>query len=209
MKITNTLKEKSKEICSFLAYVIAATLITPPLAFAAPSLQMGQGTVNTKFKSTLDSANGCINNGLTCFFANSRDDLDGLLQGDIQVLNLSSGSFSFIACSGTAYAGIVSVNRINGDTIVKATLNPSDPSCLAINWNVGTTTVNLFGRYTDGGFRSSSNSKTTNFSNGTTFRFNNTSDAFEETFTGSITGFSGLWVGSASASRNTNREQVK
>jgi hypothetical protein len=206
MKITNTLKEKSKEICSFLAYVIAATLITPPLAFAAPSLQMGQGTVNTKFKSTLDSANGCINNGLTCFFANSRD---GLLQGDIQVFNFSSGSFSFIACSGTAYAGIVSVNPGNGNTIVKATLNPSDPSCLSRNWNVGTITVNLSGRYTDGGFRSSSDSKTTNFSNGTTFRFNNTSDAFEETFTGSITGFSGLWVGSASASRNTNRQQVK
>ena len=141
MKITNTLKEKSKDICSLLAYVMAATLITSPLAFAASPFQTGQGTVNTKFKSTFNSAGGCSNNNTltSCFSAYSYDDLSGVPQGSISVDTFSSdySSYSSIYCSGPAYAGIVSTNQGNGNTTVKATLNPSDPSCSSYNWNAG------------------------------------------------------------------------
>lgn len=213
MKITNTLKQKSKEICSLSAYVIAATLITSPLAFAAP-FQANQGTVNTKFRSTSDYASGCSSNSTptSCFYASAYDDyFTGEPVGDITVYSYSSdySNYSQISCYGPAYAGIVSVNQGNGNARVKATLNPSDPSCYAYNWNAGTVTVNLSGSYTNGGYRSSSSGKSTSYYNGTTYRYNSQYDSLEETFTGSITGFNGPWTGSASASRYTNREQVK
>jgi hypothetical protein len=212
MKITNTLKEKSKKICSLSAYVIAATLIASPLAFAAAPFQANQGTVNTKFRSTSDSANGCSSNSTStsCFYASAYDDyFTGEPVGNITVSSYSSDSYSYIFCSGSAYASVVSVNQGNGKTSVKATLNPSDPSCYAYNWNAGTVTVNLSGSYTDGGYHSSGSGKSTSYYNGTTYRYNSQFDSFDETFTGSITGFNGPWTGSASASRYTNREQVK
>lgn len=215
MKITNTLKEKSKEICSLSAYVIAATLITSPLAFAAAPFQANQGTVNTKFRSTSDSASGCSSNSTStsCFYASSYDDfLTGSPQGSITVYSYSSSDFSnysYISCNGPAYAGIVSTNQGNGNTSVKATLNLSDPSCYTYNWNAETVTVNLSGSYADGGYRSSSSGKSTSYYNGTTYKSDYKFDYFEETFTGSITGYSGPWTGSASVSRYSNRQQVK
>ncbi|MDZ8227830.1 hypothetical protein [Nostoc sp. ChiVER01] len=214
MKITNTLKGKSKEICSLLVYVIAATLITSPLAFAASPFQAGQGTVNTKFKSTADYASGCTNHNNTptsCLNANSYDDLNGVSQGYINVSIYSSDySYSSISCSGTAYAGIVSINPINGNTTVKATLNPSDPSCSNENWNAGPVTVDLSGTYTNDGNRYSSSGKVTQyFSGGTTYKSDSKEDSFQETFTGSITGFTTPFTGEVSAYRNTRREQVK
>jgi hypothetical protein len=134
MKITNTLKQKSKEICSLSAYVIAATLITSPLAFAAAPFQANQGTVNTKFRSTSDSANGCSSNSTStsCFYASAYDDyFTGEPVGEIAVYSYSSdySNYSQLYCSGPAYTGIVSVNQGSGNASVKATLNPSDPSC--------------------------------------------------------------------------------
>jgi hypothetical protein len=214
MKITNTLKAKSKEICSLLVYVIAATLITSPLAFAAP-FQADQGTVNTKFKTTSDSANGCSNNNTSppCFYARSYDDLSGVPQGEISVFTyLSDNSYSSIYCSGTAYAGIVSTNPGNGNTTVKATLNPSDPSCSSSNWNAGPVTVNLSGTYVNGGYRSSNIGKSTEHdSNGATYSYDSKDDSFDDTFTGSIIGF-GFTApirGYADAARYSNRQQVK
>jgi hypothetical protein len=213
MKITNTLKGKSKEICSLLAYVMATTLIASPLAFAASPFQAGQGTVNTKFKTTSDSASGCSNNNTStsCFYASSYDDLSGVPQGYIGVYSYSSdySSYSSIYCSGPTYAGIVSTNQANGNTTVKATLNPSDPSCNTYNWNAGPVTVNLSGTYKDGGSRYSSNGKSTEYYNGTTYKYDNKYDTFEVIFTGSITGFTTPFTGNASASRNSNRQQVK
>jgi hypothetical protein len=205
MKITNTLKEKSKEICSLLAYVMAATLITSPLAFAASPWKAGQGTVNTKFMTTSDYATGCSNNDTSCFYASSYDDfLSGVRQGYISVSSYSSS----ISCSGPAYAGIVSTNP-GGNVSVKATLNPSDPSCYTYNWNAGPVTVNLSGTYTNGGYRYSRSGKSTQYYNGTTYKYDNKYDSFQETFTGSITGFTTPFTGDASAERNSNREQVK
>ncbi len=217
MKITNTLKQKSKEFCSLLAYAIAASLITSPLAFAAP-FQANQGTVNTKFRTTFNSANGCSFENMvrSCFYASSQDDFfTGESQSYIEIRSFyrdPGGYYRFtgyISCSFSGSAGIVSVNTPHGNTSIKATLNPSDPSCGTLNWQAGTVMVNLSGSYRDGDYRASSSGKAQQYYNGTTYKSNSQFDEFHETFTGSMTGFSGPWTGSAYASRNTNREQVK
>lgn len=212
MKITKTLKEKSKEICSLSVYVVATILITSPLAFATP-FQVNQGTVNTKFRTALNYASGCspFTSSSSCFTANTYDNLDGVLQGFIAIDTYSSdySEYSLIACSGPAYANIVSVNQANGNTSVKATLNPSDPSCYTYNWKAGTVTVNLSGIYTDGGNRSSNTGQSAGYYNGRTYKYNYRTDSFDETFTGSITGFTTPFIGSASTSRTSNFEQVK
>ncbi|XHX78119.1 MAG: hypothetical protein RBJ76_27435 [Stenomitos frigidus ULC029] len=131
MKITTTLTKKTWKICTLSAYVVATTLCIAPLAFAAAP-PMSQGAVNTQFKSISDSAYGC-NASSVCFSANSFGDLKGELQGYISISDYSSG-VSYISCAGTAYGGVVFTNPVNGNVSVKATLDPSDPSCFTSNW---------------------------------------------------------------------------
>ncbi len=205
MKITTTLTKKNWKICTLSAYVMATTLCMAPLAFAAAP-PMSQGAVNTKFKSTSDSAYGC-NASSVCFNANSFDDLNGGLAGYISIYDYSSG-LGYISCGGAAYGGVVFTNQINGNVSVKATLDPSDPSCFTSNWTASSVTVDLFGAYKNGGYYSSGIGNVTQYYNGTTYRNNYKSASFEETFIGSVTGFTGPFTGGADAYRSINRQQV-
>lgn len=213
MKTPDTFKEKSKKICSLSVYVIAVTMITPPLALAVPPFQANQGTVNQKFRNISNDALGCSSDSTrtSCFSAASGDDFyTGEPEGTVRVWIGSTPNESGILCNGSAYVGILSVNPANGNTSLKATLNPSDPSCTTWNnWNEGTVTVNLSGSYTDGGDRRSSSTQSKTYSNGTTSRSTSKYDEFSQTFTGSITGLSGPWTGSATVSRDINFEIVK
>jgi hypothetical protein len=207
MKIPKPLKEKSKKTCSLSVYAIAATLVTSPLAFAAPPFQENQRTVNLKFRITNNAIGGCNSTGM-CINASTYDGLDDLVPSEVESHVSVSNGLKSIACYGSAYVNAISVNPVNGNTSIQATLDPLDPSCSNYNWDSGTVTINLSGSYPEGGYRNSADSKSTIFSNGTTHKLNYKSDLFQQTFTGFITGFNGPWSGEAGTYRNIDRELV-
>jgi hypothetical protein len=187
------------------ACAIAATLCTSPLALAAPTPVERP----TKFKTTeqsVTSYNSNLNSNFN-FVASSYDEPDGTLRGYISLSFYDGSTSRFINCGGPELAKIVSVNPTNGNTIVKATIDPASPSCYSQNWPTGPLTVNVFGAY-NGGYRLSSEGSSTEYFNGVTTKATYQNATFNETFTGSIPGVTFPLTGNAVNSRNTNRQKL-
>ena len=149
-------KEKVMKISTLLAAsIIAAVVVASPMVSSAQN----HGTQVTHFRSTSDGASGCIyaDTVITCFYANAYDDNNGVPQGYVTVerYDYTTATYSYITCSGTAYATVVSVHQGNGNSSINATLDPASPDCYSYNVS-SPLTVNLSGQY-NGNYSSHNN----------------------------------------------------
>ena len=187
---------------------MAATVVASPLTYSAPS----HGTQVTKFLSFLESAYGYYDDGVgsyAVFQAVAYDDFSGQRQGWATVYGYDSNTSSdySIRCSGPAYANVVSVNKINGDSSINATLDPSSGDCS--NYNVSApVTLNVAGKY-DGNDRYSTNGTGKGTYYGANYKYNSQYDSFGETFTGTNGFYTGTFTGGAGTERRTERQKVK
>ena len=191
----------------FVLAMIAATLGASLSAYGAP----GGGMQNGNFRSINDLVSGIANtaNGPTGFYAKAYDDSSGVALGEISVWwdNLNTGTFTLIQCTGPAWAHVISVNPGSGSVNINATLNPGDLSCGGF---VGTPlVVNLSGLANGSVHQSDSGSGKAELQGDGVYMYTFQVDYFSDTFTGTNGIFSGTFDGSASASRNNNRQKVQ
>jgi hypothetical protein len=192
-----------------IRFVAVLALVTCLLAGSLYSVP-GNGTEVTQFLTRIDRAAGSTVVGTisTDFTANTYDDLKGVAQGDVTITSIdyAAGTFSFISCSGPAYAS-VSVDANNGDSSVNATLDPASPSC-PNKFNVfAPVTISVTGQF-NGMDQDSQTGTDKSTSNGTSFKSNIKMDAFSETFTGTVGVASGPFSGNASTTRRNDRTRV-
>jgi hypothetical protein len=192
----------------FAALMLVTGLLAGSL-YGAPWL----GTQVTQFLTRNDAVAGYSDDGTTSFFASSYDDMNGVAQGELQVLHFDNiTGFSAIYCFGPAYANRVSVDQGNGNSSVKATLDPAAPGCSASPNVSAPVTIAVTGR-PNGKSQTSTNGKTISTSNDgtsvTSFTINYTNDTFTESFTGTVGSSSGPFSnnGYATNSRNNNRSK--
>lgn len=190
------------------AGVFATMMGVSSLALAGPG---GQAVV-TKQKTTFTVVNlGAEVDGASySMTARNFDDAEGVLQGEISVQRFgfdANGvlSFSFITCSGPAFANTVTVNKTSGASSVNAVLDPLAPGCFGFN----TTTLVVAITGTPNGTFSRSDTGTTilkfvGFTEKASFQ----SDGFDENFSGSIGYYSGAFTGNAESAKITNRTRV-
>ncbi len=175
------------------------------LASAAP----GGGTVNTSLKSHEETADGCgqVGSSSACFFATSFIFQSGAPSGVIEAYGSDGTSSWDIFCFGPQFANAVKVVGGNGNSSVKAVLDPSSPDCFASNVS-SPVTLNLSGA-ADGDVSVSEKGtgKATLF--GINSRFNLQSDRFSETFSGAGPGGFSTFQGNAALIKRTDWTQLK
>jgi len=187
------------------ASIIATVVVASPLVSSAQN----PGTQVTHFRSTSDAANGFVYTGsvTTGFYANAYDDNNGVPQGYVAVdrYDYNTATYSYITCSGTAYANVVSVNQGNGNSSINATLAPASPDCYSYNVS-SPLTVNLSGQY-NSNYSSHNNGSGKSTYLGTSYKYNTQSDYFSETFTGTNGFATGTFDGSASTEHRTQLQK--
>ena len=192
------------------ACVIASSLVASPLALAAP----GGQTYNLKYKTALSVVNlgAEIDGAQYSLSANSFDDMDGVQQGSIFVSRfgidpvLGYFVYSFMQCSGPAFANKVIVNKSSGAATVNAVLDPANPSCFAFNSTA--LTVAITGTPTGSYARSDSGTTTFQYA-GSMEKASFQSDIFEMNFNGTIGYYTGAYSGNAETAKITQRVRVK
>jgi hypothetical protein len=186
--------------------IVACALLATPLAFAAPAGK----TVVIQFKtaSTAVYASAEVGGIQYSMTAQNYDDMDGVPQAFIAVdrFDYNTFSYSFIVCSGSAYANTVLVNKVSGASSVVAYLDPAAAGCYGFNSTP--VTVNLSGTPT-GGYSSSEAGSATTQSGGGVWKSSFQSDVFDENFSGSIGFFNGALSGRAETAKVTQRTRVK
>lgn len=191
----------------FVASMTVAAVLVAPAAYSAP----GGGAVVTHFltRSAFVFGSAYVGNVYTYFGGQAYDDLQGVAQGSVwsESDDYNTYTYSYISCSGPAYANAVSV-KTNGSSTVNATLDPASPDCYSYNV-FAPITVTADGQ-ADGNYANSNNGNGKYTYGRTTYKYNNKSDEWSQTFSDADNGFySGTFTGYASISQNNNRTQVK
>lgn len=195
---------KSKRVMMIAGMIVALGATSLP---AAP----GGGTVVTNFLTRIDQVAGSVDDGVTnnYFSAYTYDDPSGVAQGSVSTTsyNYLTSVYSYIFCSGPAYANAVSVNPGNGNSSVNVTLDPASPSCYSYNV-AAPVTISVAGR-ADGtsDYHSAGTYKQTHL--GVTWKGNYQYDQYQSAFNGTNGFGSGPFSGYSYTQRNSQRTQVK
>jgi hypothetical protein len=189
-----------------VASMAAAAVLVAPSAYSAP----GGGAVVTKFLTQSEYVNGFYGDGNinTGFSAQVYDEMNGVAQGYVYSYynDYNTGNYSFIECSGPAYANAVSVER--GSSAIYATLDPASPDCYSYNV-LASITITANGQF-DGNYSNSNKGNGKQTYLGTNYKFNFKSDGWSQTFSDADNGFySGTFTGEVNISRNNARLKVK
>lgn len=186
---------------------VAAVLVTPT-AYSAP----GGGAVVTKFLTQNDYVYGYYFDGNinADFSAQVYDDMNGVAQGSVysSYYDYNTGIYSYISCSGPAYANAVSVKSNESSSTINATLDPASPDCYSYNV-FAPITVTANGQF-DGNYSSSNHGNGKETYLGTNYKYNSKSSNWSQTFSDADNGFySGTYTGGAYKSQNIGRQKVK
>jgi hypothetical protein len=161
----------------------------------------------THLRTTYSSASGEIS-GET-FFAhfNAQVGYDFGLWGslDASMYDYSTDTYQYISCFGPAYANILSVNRINGDTTINATLDPSSSDCSAVNVSAPIV-IQLVGKGRDQATKIGTG-RFTEETSGVTYKYSFQSSEFYETFAGTNGFYLGTFTGGAFTEQRNSLER--
>jgi hypothetical protein len=138
----------------------------------------------------------------------SADDFTtGQLSGSISVILRipTAPFFQTLSCEGPAFANILVVNPANGDTTIRAMLDPSAQDCRGLNISEPLA-IDLTGR-SDGNVHVSQDGDFTIQTNLQVIRGRSTQDSYTNIFEGSVSSFSGTITGSVIATRNFRQDQ--
>lgn len=189
-----------------VASMTVAAVLVAPSAYCAP----GGGTQVTHYLTRQAYVSGYANVGNTYNYFSGQvyDDMNGVAQGSVysQSYDDNTYTYSFISCSGPAYANAVSVKG-NGRSAVNATLDPNSPDCYSYNL-FAPITVTADGQF-DGNYASSNNGNGKSTYGGATYKYNTKSDSWSQTFTADNGFYSGTYTGDASIYQNNERQRLK
>lgn len=187
---------------------IAAGLVAAGAALSAHSAPLAAKQVSHLHIDFVEAAGfASTPQGEYSFTAKSYTEADGSRAGFISI-DGNGAVFQFINCTGPEFADAVTMNQSTGVVTVNATVDPSNPNCLAFNVSGPALTLRFSGR-PDGNERVSESGAGTRQNFGEIVKFNLQSDAFSEVFTGTTGLYTGAFAGRATSVRSTERARTK